>query len=209
MKPSKQDIAYKILKGKIINREYTETTPISINTLSKQMKMSISPIRDALKKLQEEGFVRIIPNQGIYVRELSAHEAGELYDFRLALEEFIIRKVHLYLNDDDYKNLQGMISEQQEAFERGDSASFLKIDNAFHNYFKKYFKNSIVLDTLTRLDERLSYIWLKSLEVPGRMEQSIEEHKQILTYLQNEALDKALSALEEHLQRGLFSTRPM
>lgn len=205
MKKNKQEIAYRDIKQKIIDREYTEMTPISINTLSKQMNMSASPIRDALKKLQEEGFVRIIPNQGIYVRELSATEASEMYEFRTALEEFIIRKVYPFLKNDDYENLKKIITSQRKAFEINDISSFLMTDNEFHNYFRKYFKNSMILDTLSRLDERLSDVWLRSLQVPGRMEQSIEEHEQVLAALKNKELEKALLSLEEHLRKGLFS----
>lgn len=205
MKEQKHEIAYKEIKEKIINREYTESTSISINTLSKQMNMSISPIRDALKKLQEEGFVRIIPNQGIYVRELSATEVAEMYDLRLALEEFIIRKVHPFLQESDYSDLEAMIQEQRKAFESGDDSSFLKTDNEFHNYFNKYFQNSMILNTLARLEERLFHIWLRSLQVPGRMEASIEEHERVLSALKNNEIEKAFVFLEVHLQKGLFS----
>lgn len=205
LKPLKQEVAYKEIKGKILSREYTESTSISINTLSRQMNMSISPIRDALKKLQEEGFVRIIPNQGIYIRELSATEVTEMYDLRLALEEFIIRKVLPFLRKDDFDCLDAMIEAQKEAFEKRDVASFLVSDNEFHNYCNKYFKNSMILDTLARLEEKLSNVWFKSLQVPGRMEASIREHEQVLGALKNNEVEKAFLSLEEHLQKGLFS----
>lgn len=205
MKQQKHEIAYKEIKNKIINREYTESTSISINTLSKQMNMSISPIRDALKKLQEEGFVRIIPNQGIYVRELSASKVAEMYDLRLALEEFIIRRVHPFLEENDYANLETIITMQRTAFQKGEDSSFLDADNDFHNYFNKYFKSSMILDTLSRLEERLQHIWLKSLQVPGRMEASIHEHERVLSALKNNELEKAFILLEDHLQKGLFS----
>jgi len=205
LKPLKQDIAYNQIKEKILSREYTESTSISINTLSRQMDMSISPIRDALKKLQEEGFVRIIPNQGIYVRELSATEVTEMYDLRLALEEFIVRKVLPFLRKDDFDNLDAMIETQKQAFEKRDVTSFLASDNEFHNYCNKYFKNSMIIDALTRLEEKLSHVWLKSLQVPGRMEASIREHEKVLYSLKNGKTEEAFLALEEHLQKGLFS----
>lgn len=72
-------------------------------------------MRDALRRLEMDGFVRIIPNQGAVIREVSINEVKEIYDMRIALEEFVTKELADMLSDKDFSNLEKILKKQEEA----------------------------------------------------------------------------------------------
>lgn len=112
---TKRDLAYEEIKKLILSGKLSNDMSISENVLAKMLGMSRTPVRDALRRLEMDGFVRIIPNQGAVIREVSINEVKEIYDMRIALEEFVTKELADMLSDKDFSNLEKILKKQEEA----------------------------------------------------------------------------------------------
>src|SRR5699024_12253978 len=83
------------------------------NSLVRELNMSRTPIREALFKLQHEGFLEIISNQGIVVNNMSINRLESLIDMRVAIESFSLRQEFIELNERDFLFLDSIIKLQE------------------------------------------------------------------------------------------------
>lgn len=203
---SKNEVAYKKIKEMIIQGKLTNDQPISENILVEKLGMSRTPIRAGLQRLQIEGFVKIVRNQGIFIQGMSIEEAREKYDLRIALELYVIKKVIRLLSAEDFENLRRILERQSEACRNADVSSFIQSDYEFHMYFFKIYKNKLMRDSIHNLRERFLSIALNALKNPGRMEVSMKEHYAMLSGLEEHDLRKALQALESNIEKGILRT---
>lgn len=203
---SKTEQAYNFIKKEIINGGLRNREPLSVNILASKLEMSKTPVRDALQKLESEGFIRIIPNQGIVIQELTVMEATHMYELRIAIEEYLLKKAIPLLKEQDIINLKDLLSMQQKAMENNDSHDFMKYDNEQHLYLHKVYYNPIIYSVLHRLVDRIFYGGVQALRIPGRMEATLHEHCLLVDALEARDLEKATRALEYHFSRGLSST---
>jgi DNA-binding GntR family transcriptional regulator len=203
---SKNEIAYNRIKEMILQGRITSDHQISENILVKKLKMSRTPIRSALQRLQMEGFIKVVRNQGIFILGMSIEEAREKYDLRIALELYVIRKVIRLLSVNDLENLRRILDRQSEACQKADVLSFLQTDHEFHMYFLNVYKNKLIRDLISNLRERFYNIALKALTNEDRMNKSLEEHYDLLSTLEKKNLTKALQALEKNIEKGILHT---
>ena len=113
---TKKDLAYEEIKRLILDGKLSGDMPISENVLANMLGISRTPVREALRRLEMDGFVRVIPNQGVVIREVSISEVKEIYDMRIALEEFVVRELADGLSDEDFRNLEAILKKQERAF---------------------------------------------------------------------------------------------
>lgn len=198
--PSKSEIAYRKIKEMIHKGILTRDQPISENRLASELKMSRTPIRSALKLLEKEGFVKIVPKLGIYLQELSDEEANQLYDVRRALERFVIEQIIDVITAEDIKKLREMIDFQRKAFEQNDPVAFMASDQQFHSYFFKIYNNPKMSELLEQLQDRFFLIGLRACKYGKRMEPSIQEHTLLISALEERDLKAALEYITNNIR---------
>jgi len=202
----KMDKAYEMIKQGILNGRISSKHAISVGSLSSELGVSRTPIRDALQKLETEGFVQIFPNQGVIVKELSSTEATQMYELRIALEGYLLRKGITLFTERDIAFLKELLDRQKEAMENNDPFAFMRFDNEQHLYIHKVYYNPFIFDVLNRMADRIYYGGVQALRLPGRMQATLEEHVRLVEAIESGDVDKALMALELHFNRGLTST---
>jgi len=202
----KMDKAYEMIKQGILNGRISSKHAISVGSLSSELGVSRTPIRDALQKLETEGFVQIFPNQGVIVKELSSTEATQMYELRIALEGYLLRKGITLFTERDIAFLKELLDRQKEAMENNDPFAFMRFDNEQHLYIHKVYYNPFIFDVLNRMADRIYYGGVQALRLPGRMQATLEEHVRLVEAIESGDVEKALMALELHFNRGLTST---
>ncbi|QWU16953.1 GntR family transcriptional regulator [Paenibacillus sophorae] len=196
-----KDTAYDKIKEKMIrgDEEYT-----SENTLVQELSMSRTPIREALNRLQYEGFLKILPNRGIVFTELSVEERNELIDMRIAIETYSLKQAANRINDNDIKELTRIIGMQEEAYRAGDFADLVEKDALFHHYLLEIVGNSQFIKMYRQARERQFTVragkWLKNQ--PDVLQTFIEEHRTILNAIIQKDIPAAVQHLVEHLEKG-------
>ena len=202
----KKDKAYEMIKQGILNGRISSKQPISVGSLSSELGVSRTPVREALQKLQTEGFVQIFPNQGVIVRELTSTEATQMYELRIALEGYLLRRGITLFSGEDIAFLKELLERQREAMENNDPFAFMRYDNEQHLFIHKVYYNPFIYDVLNRMADRIYYGGVQALKMPGRMRATLEEHELLIEAIEAGDTDKAIQALEIHFNRGLTST---
>ncbi|MDT3427754.1 DNA-binding GntR family transcriptional regulator [Paenibacillus forsythiae] len=196
-----KDTAYDKIKEKMIrgDEEYT-----SENTLVQELSMSRTPIREALNRLQYEGFLKILPNRGIVFTELSVEERNELIDMRIAIETYSLKQAESRIRDHHIQELARIIGMQEKAYRAGDFADLVEKDALFHHYLLEIVGNSQFIKMYRHARERQFTVragkWLKNQ--PDILQTFIEEHRTILDAITRKDIPAAIQHLVEHLEKG-------
>lgn len=199
---TKKGLAYEEIKRLILDGKLSGDMPISENVLANMLDISRTPVRDALRRLEMDGFVRVIPNQGVVIREVSISEVKEIYDMRIALEEFVVRELADGLSDEDFRNLEAILKKQEEACEKRDAVAFHEEDRKFHDYLMRAYGNAMITNFIARLRDRIEGINVNMLKTPGNMQLFYGEHKRIFEALRKRSGEEAAKEMDEHLKGG-------
>src|SRR6185295_5954452 len=126
------DRAYDALKGSLQSGKYPPGSFLSERQLARGLGMSKTPLKSALVRLEQEGFLRISPQQGILVREPSVQEIIELFDLREAIETYVVQRIAGKLTADQASVLRANIHDQAEAVRKSNVADATRLDTEFH-----------------------------------------------------------------------------
>ncbi|HOM25581.1 MAG TPA: GntR family transcriptional regulator [Thermosynergistes sp.] len=199
---TKKDLAYEEIKRLILDGKLSGDMPVSENVLANMLDISRTPVRDALRRLEMDGFVRVIPNQGVVIREVSISEVKEIYDMRIALEEFVVRELADGLSDEDFRNLEAILKKQEEACEKRDAVAFHEEDRKFHDYLMRAYGNAMITNFIATLRDRIEGINVNMLKTPGNMQLFYGEHKRIFEALRKRSGEEAAKEMDKHLKGG-------
>ncbi|MBK5201725.1 MAG: GntR family transcriptional regulator [Spirochaetaceae bacterium] len=164
--------------------------------LCNQFNVSQTPVNDALNKLVGEGYLDEIPRKGYFVREVNLEELALLFEIRAGIEGIAIRLCCERATDAELQELIHTFDEFDEPFDEEKLRMFLKSDKRFHRLLIKYSRNpklQEILDSRGFISRTYERGLMKS------QEQSLNEHKVIITALANRDKDTATSAIVNHL----------
>src|SRR6516225_2557458 len=168
--------AYGEIKQRLLASEYASGTFLSERQLAIQLGMSKTPIRAALERLEQEGFVTISPQQGIIIRDLSIHEIADQYEFREALETFVARHVAGRLTPAQISRLRANLEAQEANRRDGDVERSVVLDAEFHTLFCEFLANQEILRVMGQLRAKIYRVIARVFRInPGRMTNSYEE----------------------------------
>lgn len=193
---------YTIVKEKILNLTYKPGYSLSAFTLSEELEVSRSPVREALIRLAAENLVEIFPQIGTRVSLINLDKVSEERFLRKSLEESAIRT---FVNNPSAKHIQRMralIEEQIVSLQNKDMVLFLQQDDAFHEeYFIAINKRACWELSLnfTSNEHRLRLLSLSS--VGGTLDTVIETHQNLLAAIEMQDEQKAVAVMRQHLGR--------
>ena len=190
--------AYTYLKKKIISCEFEPGQSIVENDISLALNISRTPIRSALRQLESEQLVRLIPNKGALVTDVSVTDIEELFEFRTLLEIRALRNYVQYASD-------AQIAEFYQTFERYQgmknfSEEYHDEDSRFHSSIVKYIRNSRMLTTYYQLCDQINRLRHIAALDPSRAGSTPQEHIEILKWIQIRDAENAEKAMIKHLE---------
>jgi len=154
---------------------------LSENDLASTLSMSRTPVRAALTRLQDEGWVTIYPQRGALVRELSEQEVRESADVRHALESAGIQRSDPLRRGHLADQLAENVDEQERALRRGDFAAFTVLAMRFHRSFVEMSGNRVMLSVYDRLQDQQQLSIVRSSDrITGEPDQVLAEHRTLL-----------------------------
>lgn len=189
--------AYEYIKKKIVDCDYLPDTFINEKQLMDEIKISRTPIREALSKLEQENLVAILPKRGVAVKGLSVNEINMMFQTREAIETFLIRKEGKNIDRAALLALKARLSRDWSDQLLSESSL---LDDDFHKLITSGSKNRYLLQVLDHL-----YIQLHRLRILNgrqnlqRLKFSQEEHLAIVDFLLAEDFEGAAEADRLHL----------
>jgi DNA-binding GntR family transcriptional regulator len=194
------------IKKLILDEEFAPNTFLSERVLGEQLGMSKTPVRLAIARLENEGFVRVSPQQGIVVLALSFEEILDYIDFRLALESFVVKQIAGALSPEQVQGLQNNIAAQHKLiYKKGPPAereTVIYSDMAFHRHLASLLGNHQIVQALERQQDMLYRVAGRVFQKhPSRREQSFIEHQTLANCIIKGQRAKALEIIEGHITR--------
>jgi DNA-binding GntR family transcriptional regulator len=199
-----KDQAYAELKEMIQRGVFPPNSFLSERKLVEHLGMSKTPIRSALEQLEAQGLVAVSPQQGIVVRELSAHEITDLFDTRTAVEPFVVsRLAGRGLAPEQAARIEENLREQHAAAAAGDALAATRLDIEFHTLLAQFLDNREILGWLTRCFDKLHRSILRVNRLAaGRLPKSYQDHAGIAAAVRAGQGDAAAQRMVEHLRYG-------
>lgn len=185
--------ALNILRSAIINGQLLPGEHLKEVDLSEKMAISRSPIREALRSLEEENLVESVPNQGCFVKTYSMREIQEIFALRAALEnlacELLIGEHRL--DDNDFDELENYIVRQKHAIQQQDINGLTSLDMDFHEFLCRKSGSTLLWKTWRGLRNQVQVLFYKRFRVNEQISETVDEdHREILSALRRGDLDE-------------------
>lgn len=177
------DRAHAHIRTQILQGRLSPGTMLSENDLAATLSMSRTPVRAALTRLQDEGWVTIYPQRGALVRALSEQEIRESAEVRHALETAGVLRGDPGRRAQVCESLAANLDQQRLALERGDFAGFTSLAMRFHRGFVEMSDNEVMLSLYDRLqDQQYLSIVRSSQRITDQPAQVVQEHTNLLEH---------------------------
>lgn len=198
-----RDQAYAAIKRFILDGDLAPGAFLAERQLAGQLRMSKTPVRAALQRLEAEGFVTISPQQGIIIRDLTVHEIADHYEIRAALETYVVRALAGHLSAGQRDRLQENLRAQAAVPGRDDGLRAAALDTEFHTLFCEFLGNREILKLMAQLREKIQRVITSVFRLnAGRFASSYEEHRAIADAVINGDAALAARLVAEHLEYG-------
>ncbi len=198
---SRQDLAYRTIKERILNLAYRPGQPLVETDLAAELGISRTPIREALRRLENEGLVVNTGGRGRSVYGLSVKDTRELFDIKIAVESLVARRAAERVTEAQLKHMRQALVEMRAAAAAGDTEAWLQADGRFHDNLFAAAAMPRASQLIQGLNEQWHRLRVGFVALGLRMGQSAEEHQAILDAL--EARDPATAArvMTSHLEQ--------
>ena len=197
---AKADIAYEIIKEKIIKGELAPLSDISEEELQQELNISRTPIREAIQKLSKEGFVIIYARKGTLVSPVNEEIIHAVYEVRLLNEPYISKSVCNIIDQKwlcDMKNKFLHCPKELSGNEKKDY--FISLDTELHGGIIKYCNNIFLKDALRIVSDHSQRIRYRTSHVNTDYERSVKEHIEIIDSFLERHPDKIEEKTRTHI----------
>lgn len=206
-KQTLKQYAYTSIKDKILTCEYRPNSFLNEDLLCEELKISRTPVRDALSRLEHERLVTILPKKGFLVAPVTSDDINMVFEGRLLLETYIIENYCSNIPTEVIDRMKLLSEQYSNAIKNDEEHLYYDLDNAFHMCFISQCPNHYFLQTYEMFqdhDRRLRVLTGTSLS--KRLLSTISEHKTILSYLETGDTKRASKALQTHLTNSKISS---
>lgn len=159
-------------------------------------------VREALRQLEAEGLVLVVPNRGPVVRRIGREEAEQLYEVRGILEALACRRLAERGTEADRRRLRQQLDRMREAFASGAGRRMVQTKNDFYDLILARCGNAVAEQQLRQLHARISQLRATSLSLPGRASESLREIEALVAAIESGDGAAAWDAALHHVERA-------
>ncbi len=193
------------LRERILNWYYPPGKHLGEQAICDEFQSSRIPVREALRALAEQGLVDQVPNQGCFVKQPDLAGIHQLYDYRLALELFVVERLAQTGPPPEFaakmrEEWEPLLHIRADAPVDGDT--LVRADEEFHLGLARAIDNEYIIEALKDINERLRFVRLVVITTPHRMQDTAGEHLKILTALEKKNGEAARRALWQNINHA-------
>ncbi|BCJ92194.1 GntR family transcriptional regulator [Terrihabitans soli] len=184
-----------IVTGKLLPNEHLVEADLARN-----LNTNRANIRTAFVVLEGEGLVTREPNRGARVRRVSADEALEIVQVRVALETLSAQVAAENATPQDVEKLEGILAGMRTCFAAGDFLGMSELNAQLHGLITDIANNKTLSRMLANLNHQLVRVQYRTVLMPGRAERALKEHTDIVAAIAAKDPEKAYAAMSVHLR---------
>lgn len=198
------DKVFEQLESDILTGNYKQGELLTEAGLSREMNVSRTPIREAIRRLEQEDLVRETP-KGHVVTGISEQDICDIYDIRLMIEGEATAKCAKIVSDEILEKMREVIELQEFYTEKCDAEKIKTVDTSFHELIYYNCGSQVYGTILSTLHRKVQLGRKTSFSCAERAKQAVNEHREIYSALacHNEALSKALAI--KHINNAKIS----
>lgn len=199
------------LRGRVFNKiredilsgKYAQNEELKENSIGIELGVSRTPVREALRQLELEGLVTIIPNKGAYVTGISEKDMHDIYIIRSYLEGLCAKWACDHITQAQIDELEEIIYLSEFHAKKDHHEQIVELDNKFHDIIYQASNSKILDHVLSDFHHYVQRIRMKSLSSETRAINSNKEHNAILEAIKRRDGDEAEKLAHEHIMRTI------
>ena len=197
---TKEEQVADFLREGIISGAFPRGSRLKQAEIAERLQLSITPVREALKLLEAEGYVTGDSYRGVSVSPFDASASEEVLELRLVLESRLLRGTAARLTAQDFTTLRALADEFEQAFNVGDRAAARGVNYRFHRHLYSLADMPQTLHFVQILWARYPFDLINAVE--GRGQEAAKEHDEILRALLDGDISAAMLAMRKHIESG-------
>lgn len=186
--------AYETIKKRLLSCEYPPNTFLNEAQLSSSLGFSRTPTREAVIQLEQEGFLKVVPQKGIYVTAITVNDIVQIFQVRKEIEPITLHMSQPFLQTDILLDFKARFSNTGASM----TDSF-QLDTAMHLYLIECCRNSFIIDMMHKVFDKNTRVITVSKQNQIHLHDSRQEHLEILNSLLAGQYEQAAAQLAEHI----------
>lgn len=194
-----RDVVFKTLRQAILKGDMEPGERLMEITLANKLGVSRTPIREAIRKLELEGLVHMVPRKGAIVASISEKDMKDVLEVRVTLEELAVKLAIQNMEEPDIDQLRRAAKKFESAVIARDIVDIVEADVMFHDVIYNRTNNGRLIQIINNLREQMYRYRLEYVKDARTHSILISEHQDIITALEKRDVDEAKNAVRQHI----------
>lgn len=194
-----RDVVFKTLRQAILKGDMVPGERLMEIQLAKKLGVSRTPIREAIRKLELEGLVTMVPRKGAEVAGITEKNLRDVLEVRRALEELAIELACERIHEDMVTELVAAERDFKDATAGSDAIKIARMDEKFHDIIFQATENDKLVQMLNNLREQMYRYRLEYIKDEKTRQILLAEHEEIINAIQSRQVSQAKSAIRSHI----------
>ena len=194
-----RDVVFNTLRQAILKGELEPGERLMEIQLADRLGVSRTPIREAIRMLEQEGLAKTVPRKGAHVAKMTEKDMEDVLEIRLALEELAVSSACDKFTGEQLAELKTAMEDFEKKTEFDDIKAIAEADVAFHDVIYKAADNPKLISLLNNLREQIYRYRVEYLKDKSSFPQLIKEHHEMYEALVEKDKEAVIGYLIEHL----------
>ena len=200
---SSYELVYQKLREDILNGYYKHGDELREAAVGKEIGVSRTPVREALRQLELEGLVTMVPNRGAFVNGISEQDVQDIYLIRARLEGLCARMAAERIDESTLEEMEETMLLTAFHEQQGHYDQLFKLDSRFHNLLYEACKSKILEHELKIFHQYVQQVRKNALQKEARAEQSTKEHLAVMEAVKAHDADEADRLETRHILNSI------
>lgn len=170
--------------------------------LAEELGVSRTPIREAIRRLELEGFLVMVPRRGTYVADLSIKDINEVFEIRTSLDVLAAGLAAERITEEELEQMERLLVQIGEYIDAGDADKIVEADGQLHDILYQASRNDRLVGIINNLREQFTRFRSISMAYPGRIKNTLEEHRRLVEAIAQRDPDLAQQCAREHMENA-------
>lgn len=195
-----RDVVFNTLREAILTGELQPGERLMEIALANRLGVSRTPVREAIRKLELEGLVIMMPRRGAQVAQITEKDLNETLEVRLGLEEMAVRFACERMTDNQMEEIRQAAEDFESMIDKGDLTALAQADERFHTLIYQATANDCLCNITNNLREQVYRYRIEYLKNRTVRQHLANEHKNICQALEARDVEQARAALCAHIE---------